>query len=250
MLRRPITRAASPSVASGVMVTTLRVHDLSHRLGGHRGAAPPPRRGRRAGSPRAAVASGFLPDEVPLGEDPHQSPRVLYHGEPLTRWRTMRRAASRKPVSGATRMGSVVMTSRPSSRRASSLLTGRRRAAPQAPPSLRPLLRWVLVLAPGLEPGGVRRRLAAAAHVQLGQYVRHVVLHRLLGEEHPLGDLPVGPAPRRSARGCAAPAWRGGRARVVGSSPGCGERRGPSSPGRGGTRPGPPGAHCPPGRCP
>src|SRR5579871_516424 len=36
--------------------------------------------------------------------------------------------------------------------------------------------------------GGLR----AALHAQLGEQRRHVVLHRLLGQEHPLADLPVG----------------------------------------------------------
>src|ERR1700730_1032268 len=38
----------------------------------------------------------------------------------------------------------------------------------------------------------VRGSLGAALHAQLGEQGRHVVLHRLLGQEHPLADLPVG----------------------------------------------------------
>src|ERR1700683_5376007 len=39
---------------------------------------------------------------------------------------------------------------------------------------------------------GVGGGLSAALHAQLGEQGRHVVLHRLLGQEHPLADLPVG----------------------------------------------------------
>src|SRR5580704_15704701 len=38
----------------------------------------------------------------------------------------------------------------------------------------------------------VGRRLGAAHHAKLGEQRRHVVLHGLLGQEHPLADLPVG----------------------------------------------------------
>src|SRR5580704_19550467 len=34
--------------------------------------------------------------------------------------------------------------------------------------------------------------LGAALHAQLGEQARNVVLHRFLGQEHPLADLPVG----------------------------------------------------------
>src|SRR5580700_11159418 len=39
---------------------------------------------------------------------------------------------------------------------------------------------------------GVGGGLSAALHAQLAKKGRHVVLHRLLGQEHPLADLPVG----------------------------------------------------------
>src|ERR1700691_758387 len=38
----------------------------------------------------------------------------------------------------------------------------------------------------------VGRRLSAALHAELGEQRGHVVLHGLLGQEHPLADLPVG----------------------------------------------------------
>src|ERR1700687_1302655 len=41
-------------------------------------------------------------------------------------------------------------------------------------------------------PDRVGGGLGAALHSQLGEQGRHVVLHRLLGQEHPLADLPVG----------------------------------------------------------
>ena len=40
--------------------------------------------------------------------------------------------------------------------------------------------------------GGVHGCLGAATHAHLGEQVRHVVLHRLFGEEHLVGDLTVG----------------------------------------------------------
>jgi hypothetical protein len=47
----------------------------------------------------------------------------------------------------------------------------------------------VLVLG---EPGGERGRLRAPLHAELAEQGGHVVLRGLLGEEHALGDLPVG----------------------------------------------------------
>ena len=44
----------------------------------------------------------------------------------------------------------------------------------------------------GTDLGGQDRRLGAALESQLGQHAGHVVLHRLLGQEHLLRDLPVG----------------------------------------------------------
>src|ERR1700729_3287139 len=38
----------------------------------------------------------------------------------------------------------------------------------------------------------VGRRLRAAPHAELDEQRGHVVLHGLLGQEHPLADLPVG----------------------------------------------------------
>src|ERR1700730_827667 len=38
---------------------------------------------------------------------------------------------------------------------------------------------------------GVGGGLSAALHAQLGEQGRHVVLHRFLGQEHPLAHLPV-----------------------------------------------------------
>src|SRR5690606_26671043 len=42
------------------------------------------------------------------------------------------------------------------------------------------------------QPGGEHRRLRAPFQTELRQQAGDVVLHRLLGQEHPLGDLPVG----------------------------------------------------------
>ena len=42
------------------------------------------------------------------------------------------------------------------------------------------------------EPGGVGGRFGPAAHAQLRQQVRHVVLHGLLSQEELLADLTVG----------------------------------------------------------
>ena len=42
------------------------------------------------------------------------------------------------------------------------------------------------------QAGGVGGRLGAPLHAQLGQQVRHVVLHGLLGQVHRLADLAVG----------------------------------------------------------
>ena len=42
------------------------------------------------------------------------------------------------------------------------------------------------------DPGRVRGRLGAAFHAKLGEQRGDVVLHRLLGQEHALADLPVG----------------------------------------------------------
>src|SRR4051794_25976006 len=46
----------------------------------------------------------------------------------------------------------------------------------------------------GTEFGGQDGGLRAPLEAELGQQVRDVVLDRLLGEEHPLADLPVGQA--------------------------------------------------------
>ena len=43
-------------------------------------------------------------------------------------------------------------------------------------------------------PGRVGGGLSPALHAQLGEQRRHIVLDRLLGEEHALADLPVGQA--------------------------------------------------------
>src|SRR5512135_3284192 len=40
-------------------------------------------------------------------------------------------------------------------------------------------------------PHRVGGRLGPALHAQLGEQRRHVILHRLLRQEHPLTDLPV-----------------------------------------------------------
>ena len=40
--------------------------------------------------------------------------------------------------------------------------------------------------------GREHRRLRSALHSELGQQLRHIVLHRLLGKEHPRRDLLVG----------------------------------------------------------
>ena len=42
-----------------------------------------------------------------------------------------------------------------------------------------------------LEPGRPHRRLGPARHAELGEQVRHVVLHRLLRQEQLVGDLAV-----------------------------------------------------------
>ena len=41
------------------------------------------------------------------------------------------------------------------------------------------------------DPGGVCRRFAASRHLHLREEIRHVVLHRLLCEEHLLSDLTI-----------------------------------------------------------
>jgi len=45
-----------------------------------------------------------------------------------------------------------------------------------------------------MPPGSHDRRLGAPLQAEFRQQVGHVVLHRLLGQEHPLADLPVGQA--------------------------------------------------------
>src|SRR5690242_1260643 len=69
---------------------------------------------------------------------------------------------------------------------------------PAAPPKARPGQGSVAPLpclgAVGLELRGEGGGLRAAAHAELGEDVRDVVLDRLLGQEEALADLPVGQA--------------------------------------------------------
>ena len=85
-------------------------------------------------------------------------------------------------------------------------------------------------LALALELGGVDGGFGAAGHLELAQQAGDVVLHRVLGEEHRLGDLLVGLALRdevedarllgREGRGGRDPPWAGWRcARPPGRRP-------------------------------
>ena len=83
------------------------------------------------------------------------------------------------------------------------------------------------------ELGGQHGRLRTTLEAQLGEDAGDVVLHRLLGEEHLLGDLPVGQPLGDVAE--QDPLLVGERGQLVGRAPGrCGSApaRSPSSPGR------------------
>src|SRR6266545_2649901 len=63
---------------------------------------------------------------------------------------------------------------------------GRARTGAKVPRLLGP---WVVLL---MEARGQSGRLGTPLHTQLGEQAGDVVLHRLLGDEQPLADLPVG----------------------------------------------------------
>ena len=63
-------------------------------------------------------------------------------------------------------------------------------------------MRRVATQQPGRQDGGLR----APLDTELGQQARDVVLDRLLGQEHPLADLPVGQALGDEVEDACAPA--------------------------------------------
>jgi hypothetical protein len=79
----------------------------------------------------------------------------------------------------------------------------------------------LLVVVVAEDADRVGGRLGAALHAQLGEQRGHVILHGLLGQEHPLADLPVGqsfPISSRILRQDSTPATRG-------AAPGAGQLR-------------------------
>src|SRR5258707_582882 len=54
------------------------------------------------------------------------------------------------------------------------------------------LVALVVVVVVAERADRVGGRLGAALHAKLGEQRGHIVLHGLLGQEHPLADLPVG----------------------------------------------------------
>src|SRR5690606_28556371 len=76
-------------------------------------------------------------------------------------------------------------------RRAARSSGGTYRSNCSRPSRSRRAVAGLLVLRFRLQLGGQRRDLGAALHVELGEDVGDVVLHRLFGEEDPIADLPV-----------------------------------------------------------
>ena len=116
----------------------------------------------------------------------------------------------------------------------SAAVIGRRSAAPTAAPGCAGRAAALIDVrrvssdgggAPQL--GGQDRGLGPPFQAELGQQVRHVVLDRLLGEEHPLADLPVGqPLPDELEHGALLLAQLGERAGRLGRAPHALQHRG------------------------
>src|SRR5579863_9651538 len=76
------------------------------------------------------------------------------------------------------------------STRTSSVSSTTRTRGPPGPAARRPFA-GSAICGPLADPRGQRRHLGPPLHAELGEQRGHVVLDGLLGQEHPLGDLPV-----------------------------------------------------------